>query len=649
MHCRPVLIIACVLLFLAPRAQQIIPQPAGKWKGFLQTNFTVNGYHAYYVSPASPLPGKPWIWRTSFPGWHTDMDSILLTKGMYVVYLSIDNQYGSPAAMQVYDMLYNYLTTVQGFAFKCAMEGVSRGGLYEYAWAKRNPDKVTALYAEAPVCDIKSWPGGKLKSPGDSALWVQLKQVYGFTEAQAMAYGDNPIDHLEGLAAFKVPVYHITGFDDRLAPSAENTTPLLRNYVALGGPAYIYPVTAGPQQLQGHHFPIEHPGVWAGMILQNSYPVKQPLHYTNYVTVRGGLPHAHTTIVNNRQATVAFLGGSITYNPGWRNKVCAYLRECFPATQFHFIAAGIPSLGSLPHAFRLQQDVLDSGKIDLLFVEAAVNDRVNGTDSATQVNMLEGIIRHAKKANPGMDIIMMAFADPDKNSDYAKGITPAEVANQEMLAAHYNLPSINLAKEVYDKIQHKEFTWQDDFKDVHPAPYGQELYFETIKQLLALSFNSSAIPRAAEALPAPISKNNLNKGRYYNITNAAYKNGWQLVQNWVPEDGLATRDGFVHVPMLVTTQPGAVLQLPFTGTAVGMAVISGRDAGIVEYSIDDAAWKKIDLYTQWSSFLHLPWYVLFGNGFKNGRHILKLRMSGDKNAASAGTACRIVHFLVNGG
>lgn len=646
---KPRYLLITVLFFIATtlHAQQVSNLTSDTWKGFQRTNFSIAGHNAYYVKPVNPLPGKPWLWRTSFPDWHTDMDSLLLTKGMYIVYLSIDNQYGSPAAMLVYDKLYDYLTDTLGLAFKCAMEGVSRGGLYEYAWAKRNPDKVTALYAEAPVCDFKSWPGGKLTGPGDTALWRQLQQVYGLTEQQAMTYDDNPVDHLGYLASFKVPVYHVVGFDDKLVPNAENTTLLQQHYVAAGGPAYVYPVTAGPQELMGHHFPIEHAGLWGDMLLQASYPVKQPLRYNNYVNVRGGITHAYKAITQDKKATVAFLGGSITYNPGWRDKVCAYLQERFPATQFHFIAAGIPSLGSLPHAFRLQQDVLDSGKIDLLFVEAAVNDRVNGTDSSTQVKTLEGIIRHAKTANPAVDVILMGFANTDKNDDYAKGIIPAEIASQEMLAIHYNLPSINLAKEVYDKIQNKEFTWEDDFKDVHPSPFGQALYFATMKKLLALCFNDSLAAATNTTLPSPINKNNINNGRYVDIINAKTDANWQLVKDWSPTDGLGTREGFVHVPMLVSNKPGATLQLSFKGTAVGISIASGGDAGMVEYSIDHTPFKTLDLYTQWSSFLHLPWYLLLGSGLKDAQHTLTLRISNSKNAASKGNACRIVHFLVN--
>jgi sialidase-1 len=643
------LILTAILLsiFLMVKGQD--KPVAGLWKGFEKSEFSLNGVKAYYVKPAHPLPGNPWVWRASFPDWHTDMDSILLSKGFFIAYISVDDQYGSPQALQVWDNFYNYLTTKISFAPKVALEAVSRGALYAYGWAKRNPDKVTCIYSETPVCDIKSWPGGKEKGIGDTALWNQLKVVYHFTEAQAMAYNDNPIDNLEGLASFRVPILHVIGLNDKLAPPAENTYLFAQRYIAAGGPMSIYPVTVGPQELQGHHFPINRADYFASFIFNNSFPVKKQLPYSNYYETAGRLKNFYNVVITGKKATVTFLGGSITYNPGWRQKVCSYLKERFPDVEFHFIAAGIPSLGSLPHAFRLQRDVLDSGKTDLLFVEAAVNDRANGTDSITQVRALDGIIRHARRSNPNMDIVMMAFADPEKTTDYNKNIIPAEIKNHQLLSHYYDLPFINLGKEVRDKMNNKEFTWTDDFKDLHPAVFGQELYFATIKSLLQGCFDhqDDRITSRKTSLPKPLDKDCFQNGRYYNIKNAGYKSGWIITDKWQPGDGLPTREGFVNIPVLSSGTPGAELSLPFKGSAVGIAIVSGSDAGIISYAIDNGAFKNIDLYTQWSGMLHLPWYILLGSDLKKSNHILKIRVSEQKNKSSKGNACRIVNFLVN--
>jgi alpha-L-fucosidase len=375
----------------------------------------------------------------------------------------------------------------------------------------------------------------------------------------------------------------------------------------------------------------------------------QVLPYSDYFKVRGGLAHSYAAITREKKATVAFLGGSITYNPGWRDAVCNYLKERYPDTYFHFVAAGIPSLGSLPHVFRLQQDVLDAGAVDLLFVETAVNDRVNGTDSITQVRALEGIVRHALRGRPSMDIVMMAFADPDKTKDYDAGKTPVEVSNQERVAEHYRLPSINLAREVHDKMQHGEFSWEKDFKDLHPSPFGQQLYFDNIKGLLEAAFGAAGGlgRRAPVGSVSPLDKASLDNGSYYSVENARHADGWNLDKDWKPSDSAHTRPGFVHVPVLSAVRPGAELSLPFSGTAAGIAIVSGPDAGIISYSIDNGPPKTIDLYTQWSSKLHLPWYLLLGSGLKDGEHVLHITVSGEKNERSKGNACRIVHFLIN--
>jgi len=655
-----------LILFNSQAISQTSPRPEkDKWKGFERTYTIINKRSAYTVKPAKALPGNPWVWRSSFPDWHTEMDSLLLTRGFYIAFVNAADEYGSPADLQIWDQFYSYATDSLKLSSKPALEAVSRGALYAVGWAKRNPDKVSCIYAETPVYDFKSWPGGKGKSKGDADSWKQLKEAYHFTEQQAMAFNDNPIDHLEGLAAFKIPVLNVIGINDQLAPREENLDIFVHRYTYLGGPALVYPITDGPQEMNGHHIPIHDAAKYADFIVSNSYPVRKVLPYSDYFKIRNGLNNFYHIVTQTKKATVAFLGGSITYNPGWRQKVSAYLRERFPETQFHFIAAAIPSLGSLPHSFRFQRDVLDSGKVDLLFVEAAVNDRANGTDSLTQIRALEGIVRQAKKSNPLMDIMLMEFADPDKNRDYAHQLIPVEIGNHERIASHYHLPSINLSKEVYDKISNKEFIWEDDFKDLHPSYYGQELYFATIKSFLNSCFKRDAdhglnstqstdihqktdkLGSLVTSLPKELDKYNFSNGRYDAITNAKHDANWKADPRWVPSDSAGTRAGFVGVPVLSADRPGANLSLHFTGDAIGIAIISGPDAGIINYAIDGAQQKQTDLFTPWSKSLHLPWYLVLGSGLKKGNHVLNISIDQTKNVNSKGNACRIVYFLKN--
>lgn len=365
----------------------------------------------------------------------------------------------------------------------------------------------------------------------------------------------------------------------------------------------------------------------------------------DYIQMFGSLNNTYACIKKNKKITVAYLGGSITQNPGWRDKVCRFLQETYPETQFTFIHAGIGSLGSLPNAFRLENDVLSKGKVDLLFYESAVNDAVNGTDSLTQGRAIEGVIRHSLTVNPNMDIVMMAFADPDKLNDYKKGKVPAEVTMHYRMAEYYHIPLINLAKEVYDRIERGEFSWKNDFKDVHPSPFGQEVYFQAIKTMFQNSdslYLNKGIKR--KTFPKQLDKYAYSNGKYVPVTEAEKLIGFRVNPQWHPTKG-STRPGFVDLPVLEGDQPGASFEFSFIGNAVGVCIASGYDAGIISYTIDNDQAKIVSLRTNWSNALHIPWYLILGNGLSNSKHILKVTIPAD--TPSSASACRIVHFLVN--
>jgi len=370
------------------------------------------------------------------------------------------------------------------------------------------------------------------------------------------------------------------------------------------------------------------------------------LQSANFITFNGYSNTFAEKLQKNEPVTVAFLGGSITNMEGWRAMVCNYLSKTYPQSKFKFINAGIPSLGSLPHAFRLQRDVLDSGKTDLLFIESAVNDHANQTAEKTQRRALEGIIRHTLNKNSKTNIVLMAFADQDKNEDFDKGNIPAEVKVHSDLAEYYHLPFINLALEVDKRIANKEFTWAGDFKDLHPAPFGQQLYFNTIKTYLEEN-QKNAPNKTSGSLPKILDKFAYTKGQYVSVATAENLNTFSINKSWKPNDALETRPGFVNIPVLESTTRNSTFDLIFKGNAVGIAVLSGPDAGMLHYRIDNGEEKMIDLFSQWSTSLHLPWYLLLGDELSGGEHKLSVRISEYHNKKSVGYACRIAHFLVN--
>lgn len=205
------------------------------WQGYERRDFQVDGRNALLIVPKTAAPGKPWIWRTEFFGHEPQADLGLASNGFHVAYIDMQNLYGSPKAMEIMDTFHDHATSVRGLAKKCVLEGFSRGGLYAINYAAHRPDRVACIYNDAPVLDLKSWPGGKGAGKGSPGDWQRALSVYGKTEAEMLAFTGNPIDNLAPLAKAGIPLLHVCGDADDVVPYPENTAILAERYKALGG------------------------------------------------------------------------------------------------------------------------------------------------------------------------------------------------------------------------------------------------------------------------------------------------------------------------------------------------------------------------------------------------------------------------------
>ncbi len=222
----------------ARRSDPTAPFPGKKsaWNGFDRYDFTVDGKPVLVVTPRTNAPGKPWVWHGEFFGHKPNPDIALLGRGFHVVYLSVPDMLGTPPAVAHWNVFHRALTEKYGFAKKAALVGLSRGGLYCYNWAAANPEKVACLYADAPVCDFKSWPGGFGQGKRSERDWQLILKLHGFkSDDEAKAYAKNPVDNLAPLAAAKVPLLHVFGDADEVVPWEENTGLIAERFQKLGG------------------------------------------------------------------------------------------------------------------------------------------------------------------------------------------------------------------------------------------------------------------------------------------------------------------------------------------------------------------------------------------------------------------------------
>ena len=205
------------------------------WNGYTRHTFQFEGRTCYIVDPKWDATGKPWLWRARFWGHRPEVDLALLAQGYHLVYMDVAEMLGNQEAVGHWNDFYKLLTTTYHLNRKAEMEGMSRGGMYVYAWAEQNPDKVAAIYADAPLCDVKSLLALHDGQP-EPTRWKMAVDAFGFHDVnEALAYRGSPIDNLAPLAKAGVPLLHVVGDADTVVPVEENTRIMEQRYKALGG------------------------------------------------------------------------------------------------------------------------------------------------------------------------------------------------------------------------------------------------------------------------------------------------------------------------------------------------------------------------------------------------------------------------------
>ena len=370
------------------------------------------------------------------------------------------------------------------------------------------------------------------------------------------------------------------------------------------------------------------------------------------VRLREPLIDSREAIIKGQQATVAFIGGSITEMNGYRPMVCNWMEKSFPSTKFTFINAGISSTCSTTGAFRFERDVLSKDP-DLILIEFAVNDDQDAAHSREAcIRGMEGIIRHARVANPKADLLVTYFVNPPMLETWQKGKVPLSVAAHETVLKRYGVSSVVLAKEVAERIAEKTFTW-NEYGGTHPAPAGNQIAASLVQDLLTTAWNlPNTVPMSQEevsrgSLPKPIDPKCYQTGFLMPVHAAVTDDDWAIgTPAWKTIPG-AMRSRFQDLELLHGSRSGSEFELDFQGTAIGLFVLAGPDAGQVQFEIDGQPVRTKDLYHRHSRGLHYPRTVMLDDQLDDGSHHLKLSIGEPAGRENAGSAVRILAFTTN--
>ena len=611
--------------------------------GFDQYNFPLEGIACRVVIPKKIADGKPWVWRARFFGHEPQFDIAMLNRGYHLVYCDVAGLFGNTEAVSRWNKFYNYLRFEHLFSDRVILEGMSRGGLIIYNWAAKNPGKVAAIYADAPVMDFKSWP----------KINPTILKVYRFkNEREAKAYKSNPVDNLAPLAKAGIPIIHVVGMDDKVVPVSENTQVAERRYKKMGGTFKVI-----RKKGIGHHpHSLKDPSPIVEFVTSQgqgsaNLPAEKIVGRKNFI-LRGDFINSRIRFERENVGHIAFIGGSITEMNGYRPMVSTMLEKRFPKTEFTFTQAGISSTCSDTGAFRFARDVLSQGPLDMLFVEFAVNDDQDGQKSLQNaLRGMEGVIAQARNHNPMVDIVMTFFANENILDHLGENKNPPSIAAHSKVAEHYGVSVNHLAQELSDLINAGKMDWKK-YGGVHPNKYGNTMCASMIANSL-LDLWSKPLPGNAQPKPhpkvSPLDPFSYVNGRFLNFDQVDIDENWKKgVPIWKNENSGKVRSRFLGIPFIYANQAGAKLKIKFEGTAIGAYMLTGPDSAIIRCTIDGKQSKEIDTLHRHSGF-NYPMTVMFFNELSDRPHVLELEIleNQKERIREGGESLRVIQFTGN--
>lgn len=279
---------------------------------------------------------------------------------------------------------------------------------------------------------------------------------------------------------------------------------------------------------------------------------------------RAGLPNFFSKIQRGAPLKVAYFGGSITAQPGWRVHSLEWLQQRFPTASFSEIHAAIGGTASDFGVFRLEEHVL-------LEIEQS-------------------------------------------------GELPRSVVAMEAVADRYRIPSINFGREVCRLIDSKQLLLAGESKElngvevfspdgVHPYPEtGHMIYQKVLKR----SFEKMAGRRRFKAekhkLSQPLAPDYFSDARMVDFTAAELSNHWEVITTKDHPD--FAQFGKYLTQLGKAGRTGETLTLRFKGTAVGIYDIMGPDAGKVLVEIDGAVRDTLSRFDAYCTYRRIN-YLLF--------------------------------------
>jgi len=370
------------------------------------------------------------------------------------------------------------------------------------------------------------------------------------------------------------------------------------------------------------------------------------------VCVRGGLVNFARSLPptpsGGDRARITYFGGGSIKGAGASNGGKAYaprltrtLRKVFPQQKLVEYNKGLKRTNSWLGAFRTETEVVRHYiALKLVVIDFAADDY--DVPEARVKGAVEGIVRQIRKRHKFAEILFLYSLRKEFMADFAKGKIPEVIQWHEQVAAHYKLPSVNMAKFVADKIAAGELTFEDFSKDgLHPTDKGHELYGAAIQPLIdACKAAEPPVELVSHTLPEALTPHPLMRSRLVTYEKGELEKGWLGWQE-------SPVELFFHV--VRCNDSGPVLSMRFKGAAIGYYDVLGPDSGDFEFAIDDGKWQQKRNFDEFARAGYRPHAGLLAENLDPEKeHVAKIRVAANIPEGSTGRWGRIAEFLIDG-
>ena len=203
------------------------------WNGYELLEFTLMGRLARLVIPKEKAEGGPWLLKTEYFNAFPSLELAMLERGWHVAFITNQTRWHVESDDDAKEALADFLEKEFSLAKKCITVGMSCGGLQSIYFAAEHPERVAAMYLDAPVVNLLSCPCGVGMRTNLDA-YPEFMTATGLTKTDLINYRNHPYDRLGELVAANIPMFLVCGDSDTIVPYPENGEALY-DYVSSHG------------------------------------------------------------------------------------------------------------------------------------------------------------------------------------------------------------------------------------------------------------------------------------------------------------------------------------------------------------------------------------------------------------------------------